>query len=186
MTIQVHLLNPQFQHTAARRRLETLERLVMVVPAVSTHSRPKAAGYQPFSDGVPTWFQHTAARRRLVDDVYIPKMFSQVSTHSRPKAAGITVWTLRHIRRVSTHSRPKAAGRRRSRPRNRETVSTHSRPKAAGGHFPNRNKPKQVVSTHSRPKAAGTAVRILIKAAVFQHTAARRRLAVQGLQTRGL
>ena len=139
MTIQVHLLNPQFQHTAARRRLETLERLVMVVPAVSTHSRPKAAGYQPFSDGVPTWFQHTAARRRLVDDVYIPKMFSQVSTHSRPKAAGITVWTLRHIRRVSTHSRPKAAGWRvKNEYGYSMAVSTHSRPKAAGIRSPNR------------------------------------------------
>ena len=52
-----------------------------------------------------------------------------------------------------------------------KNVSTHSRLKAAGcwsvSVFAD-----SVVSTHSRLKAAGTAVRILIKAAVFQHTAA--------------
>ena len=54
-------------------------------------------------------------------------------------------------------------------------VSTHSRPKAAGGthqwrwllHY---------VSTHSRPKAAGSRSAGVWYSAMFQHTAARRRL----------
>ncbi len=51
--------------------------------AVSTHSRPKAAG-----------------NRRFIF----------VSTHSRPKAAGLLYGVFILIRVVSTHSRPKAAG----------------------------------------------------------------------------
>ena len=80
--------------------------------AVSTHSRPKAAG----------------------DHDLLPKRLSPVSTHSRPKAAGVCAtkvlagdvqFQLTAARRrlepnpnpddkpddVSTHSRPKAAGR---------------------------------------------------------------------------
>ena len=56
-----------FQLTAARRRLDIKSRLFCIFPAVSTHSRPKAAGTQatgkkPFQK----MFQLTAARRRLV------------------------------------------------------------------------------------------------------------------------
>ena len=55
---------------------------------VSTHSRPKAAGFAVLS---------------LLG-------FHEVSTHSRPKAAGPS-FLLRHSTiSVSTHSRPKAAG----------------------------------------------------------------------------
>ena len=56
---------------------------------VSTHSRPKAAGY---------------INSNSVE-------YTCVSTHSRPKAAGHTAATLFLIVMVSTHSRPKAAGR---------------------------------------------------------------------------
>ena len=56
--------------------------------AVSTHSRPKAAGL--FCDGKPVMFI--------------------VSTHSRPKAAGRVGAVVVVGVRVSTHSRPKAAG----------------------------------------------------------------------------
>ena len=55
-----------FQHTAARRRLDTGYSLLRSGTAVSTHSRPKAAG-RPCSLGAS---------------------IRQVSTHSRPKAAG--------------------------------------------------------------------------------------------------
>ena len=55
---------------------------------VSTHSRPKAAGYD-----------HAAQYRR-----------GRVSTHSRPKAAGNLPICLLVSFLVSTHSRPKAAG----------------------------------------------------------------------------
>ena len=56
----------QFQHTAARRRLGECDDFIHEVDEVSTHSRPKAAG---FADAVCVGnggFQHTAARRRLV------------------------------------------------------------------------------------------------------------------------
>ena len=55
-------------------------------------------------------------------------------------------------------------------------VSTHSRPKAAG--LPCGTKSfSGAVSTHSRPKAAGTRLNERKLLVLFQHTAARRRLA---------
>ena len=57
----------EFQHTAARRRLVALSSGSVTEVWVSTHSRPKAAGY-----GKP-------GRRGY---------HNKVSTHSRPKAAG--------------------------------------------------------------------------------------------------
>ena len=80
--------DPVFQHTAARRRLEAYSAKLAEVSAVSTHSRPKAAG------------KSTLAFRR--DWL--------VSTHSRPKAAGPCSDLGAILRRVSTHSRPKEAG----------------------------------------------------------------------------
>ena len=56
---------------------------------VSTHSRPKAAGYV-IDKG---------------DTILI------VSTHSRPKAAGQSQCSCYYLDKVSTHSRPKAAGK---------------------------------------------------------------------------
>ena len=58
-----------FQHTAARRRLGGYMVVDMAGGTVSTHSRPKAAGF---------------AKRTL-------KLDRHVSTHSRPKAAGTAV-----------------------------------------------------------------------------------------------
>ena len=55
------------------------------------------------------------------------------------------------------------------------SVSTHSRPKAAAfdcTHFLKNG----IVSTHSRPKAAAEKAKNTLLAALFQHTAARRRL----------
>ena len=56
---------------------------------VSTHSRPKAAGWGNV--------------QILLDSFY-------VSTHSRPKAAGFSYARFLEKFMVSTHSRPKAAG----------------------------------------------------------------------------
>ena len=56
--------------------------------AVSTHSRPKAAG----------------------GNFYLNRKFHNVSTHSRPKAAGFAWCQNGKGEQVSTHSRPKAAG----------------------------------------------------------------------------
>ena len=81
-------LAEMFQHTAARRRLVGIALHDISFHTVSTHSRPKAAGYaalfvgircpgfntQPPEGGwfrvtgtvhLPKAFQHTAARRRL-------------------------------------------------------------------------------------------------------------------------
>ena len=100
---------------------------------------------------------------------------------------------------VSTHSRPKAAASGKSGKENKSNVSTHSRPKAAavlycrttlGQKCFNTQPPEggcgvtdspasvgTTVSTHSRPKAAAKyRVSCTIAEAVFQHTAARRRL----------
>ena len=59
-----------FQHTAARRRLAAMMVYKTVNSMVSTHSRPKAAGYQ------------RKTRRAS----------PRVSTHSRPKAAGVVAF----------------------------------------------------------------------------------------------
>ena len=60
-----------FPHTAARRRLVVASLLAGTVTAVSTHSRPKAAGKEQLE------------KLRL----------EQVSTHSRPKAAGLALYS---------------------------------------------------------------------------------------------
>ena len=55
-----------FQHTAARRRLVAETENFPAKRAVSTHSRPKAAGfYRNKRFTMAITFQHTAARRRL-------------------------------------------------------------------------------------------------------------------------
>ena len=79
-----------FQHTAARRRLDRNNATNERIKNVSTHSRPKAAGY--VEHGIWGWVL--------------------VSTHSRPKAAGQTLLDGVSAAVVSTHSRPKAAGHR--------------------------------------------------------------------------
>ena len=99
---------------------------------VSTHSRPKAAGFSPVSSrkncGVSTHSRPKAAGGRTSQSVLVPK----VSTHSRPKAAGIgfligspVLW-FQH-----TAARRRLVGRQQGQTRPRR-VSTHSRPKAAG------------------------------------------------------
>ena len=145
--------------------------------AVSTHSRPKAAGTPQASKGNGTEFQHTAARRRLGPDSLISVNAETVSTHSRPKAAGSPAFQYWLLNRGFQHT----AARRRlvfrflepnvhvlfqhTAARRRlaafivsillfQLVSTHSRPKAAG--LDKRGDSLSCfVSTHSRPKAAG-------------------------------
>ena len=170
-----------FQHTAARRRLGwIIQRRHALIPcfntqppeggwiyqhlfnrecAVSTHSRPKAAGQhtglcpcrnvcfntQPPEGG---WINSLVAQSRIG------------SFNTQPPEGG---WVEHHINLiqsvvVSTHSRPKAAGFALSHPNGTTFVSTHSRPKAADL-TGNDSFYRRKVSTHSRPKAAGTAAR---------------------------
>ena len=172
------VLKAWFQHTAARRRLETLFCPQAPSCRVSTHSRPKAAGQL-----------HILHCQRY-----------NVSTHSRPKAAGRRNRPAL-FRRQSFNTQPPeggwihcyavcrqflrfqhtAARRRLAMLENAYkicvNVSTHSRPKAAGMDFRGHLHAPSV-STHSRPKAAGfTANPTLSSSRKFQHTAARRRLA---------
>ena len=211
---------------------------------VSTHSRPKAAGLDHIAasrglssfntqppEGGWLWrffwlsqtreFQHTAARRRLGPNEMPFTFFGKVSTHSRPKAAGWDAGRKIYTSMVSTHSRPKAAGGH-CRLRSREIMFQHTAARRRlapdwqrqfydvefqhtappeggwrryGGtqyaqeefqHTAARRRLGYLlqagiapvgVSTHSRPKAAG--MRLIISPCAtpwFQHTAARRRL----------
>ncbi|EFC87146.1 hypothetical protein NEIMUCOT_06408 [Neisseria mucosa ATCC 25996] len=145
--------------------------------AVSTHSRPKAAGsHEHNRTGHIAVSTHS--RPKAAGVCFLPHPLPRgVSTHSRPKAAGKIGAGQHTYCDVSTHSRPKAAGsypfclkacsdgfqhtaaRRRLGlydydPMGRLKVSTHSRPKAAGKRALDMSK-YIMVSTHSRPKAAG-------------------------------
>ena len=120
---------------------------------VSTHSRPKAAGFIQAQDyGEYEEFQHTAARRRL--ERYAPRPDFPARFNTQPPEGG---W-LRSDKALPLPD-----------------VSTHSRPKAAGL-YKNAHHPQPPVSTHSRPKAAGKGCITSLEAYQFQHTAARRRL----------
>ena len=126
------LVQFQFQHTAARRRL-LLKTFRNVICDKSFNTQPPEGGCptklprhyyakrfntQPPEGGCTTpfllcsskrWFQHTAARRRLLRCHFYAPNKNNVSTHSRPKAAAHCIFKARNIQTVSTHSRPKAA-----------------------------------------------------------------------------
>ena len=103
------LLARLFQHTAARRRLETC--MSWIVWPSGFNTQPPEGGW---AHSLSTFFAKS------------------VSTHSRPKAAGNPRKIKGYAIAVSTHSRPKAAGRHWKLMNTELTVSTHSRPKAAG------------------------------------------------------
>ena len=105
---------------------------------------------------MPKPFQHTAARRRLVVKAQEEYTDYIVSTHSRPKAAGKAANTSKQAIQVSTHSRPKAAGLSMSFCRLSPTCFNTQPPEGGWG---------QIFTRH-------------LKAMLFQHTAARRRLAL--------
>ena len=88
------MLTRAFQHTAARRRLAEAAPILLDTIAVSTHSRPKAAGHcvRRYTAYLRL-FQHTAARRRLGIALLRWCRLLLVSTHSRPKAAGLALAT---------------------------------------------------------------------------------------------
>ena len=169
---------------------------------VSTHSRPKAAGLcQPFHSYAPWGFNTQPPEdgwREQMRDLE----WTGVSTHSRPKAAGKAAlpheskrkcfntqppeggWYGQRIQQVLLRLFQHTAARRRlaRRPAVRPCRAGFNTQPPEGGWvetsriYMNYSK----VSTHSRPKAAGGMFelgRALI--VLFQHTAARRRLAAQ-------
>ena len=99
-----------------------------------------------------------------------------VSTHSRPKAAGLLFLGALWQKAVSTHSRPKAAGRNSGQP-TASIVSFNTQPPEGGWQVAVYEQAQVIVSTHSRPKAAGATATDNESDIMFQHTAARRRLA---------
>ena len=74
-------LRSAFQHTAARRRLLKPNLLIDDLCAVSTHSRPKAAGAAARDRWSASSFQHTAARRRL-GAVRLPSLSAFLFQHT--------------------------------------------------------------------------------------------------------
>ena len=147
--------------------------------AVSTHSRPKAAGGR----------RHVRrpAQRRFNSQppeggwlkILGTKLICAPRFNSQPPEGGwqelIWLFCLRLVFQLTAARRRLVQYCCQHHPF--DVVSTHSRPKAAGivgAHEPTRI----IVSTHSRPKAAGRLVLPVPMLPVFQLTAARRRLAV--------
>ena len=101
--------------------------------AVSTHSRPKAAGHGTLE----------AIAWKLV------------STHSRPKAAGCRR-RKNHPRPARFNSQPPEGGWKTMLPNSFAHLSFNSQPPEGGWvYYDNQANPHEAVSTHSRPKAAG-------------------------------
>ena len=165
-----------FQLTAARRRLGLPVRTTKRNPWVSTHSRPKAAGFGGLG-GYRIDIVSTHSRPKAAGRVWAILPLSPQCFNSQPPEGGWAGFSLRHaFHTVSTHSRPKAAGQKGLVIDRVAAVSTDSRPKAAGiksaamrwicasfnsqppegGWFPFPiDAVAEHVSTHSRPKAAG-------------------------------
>ena len=145
-----------FQHTAARRRLATKTGNDGSAAKVSTHSRPKAAGYRNNAAQVQNVkFQHTAARRRLGNSVVWCRTLNMFQhTAARRRLVSTFIYCNLIIKFQHTAARRRlemqagitsynflfqhTAARRRLDACSLTLihtgrVSTHSRPKAAGG-----------------------------------------------------
>ena len=153
-------------------------------------------------------FQHTAARRRLADSVVGHPDAHLVSTHSRPKAAGSTQaisrpahtcfntqppeggWFARRSGRYrfwGFNTQPPEGGWQPAKPTATTAASFNTQPPEGGWPVEQPAEPAEpVVSTHSRPKAAGKPCLTGYRLLLFQHTAARRRLAILRLRGRRL
>ena len=146
----------QFQHTAARRRLAGSGGGGGGQDSVSTHSRPKAAGYAAATAAIPiTSFNTQPPEGGWLTPPLLKARITEVSTHSRPKAAGFIIWTFIRLI-IGFNTQPPEGGWPSTKGVGLPSiiVSTHSRPKAAG-EFVVKYSELLEVSTHSRPKAAG-------------------------------
>ena len=154
----------RFQLTAARRRLAGKTDATAAISAVSTHSRPKAAGRGILS----------------------PRWPMPVSTHSRPKAAGrLAIWLLM-VRRCCFNSQPPEGGWLFVVPHSwlsQEFQLTAARRRLGGGrHIFCLN-----FGFNSQPPEGGWDFFLSpsIAPRLFQLTAARRRLVLVGLRVGG-
>ena len=167
-----------FQHTAARRRLAALYSVQTGYVRVSTHSRPKAAGFASmqlllFRQGFNT--QPPEGGWLPVPDLCpVRHRFN-----TQPPEGGwgrvLLIWG--GCPRFNTQP-PEGGCLLCSRCRSHISVSTRSRPKAAGFFLTLQVICVVLVSTRSRPKALGMGYRVGLQCFEFQHAAARRRLAV--------
>ena len=166
----------RFQHTAARRRLDSPIFCKFVVALFQHTAARRRLGICPPSSvsGCPL-FQHTAARRRLgqtADDGGARRGFNTQPPEGgwRAGADAADVWLkFQHT----------AARRRLGRKRRRlcQSAGFNTQP-PEGGWVSSLNAfaISVIVSTHSRPKAAGPSRAMCSGFCRFQHTAARRRL----------
>ena len=93
-TKSIAIFSDEFQHTAARRRLGYAIADFQGVFAVSTHSRPKAAGqYHNVLTSPYSCFNTQPPEGGWLLARCFGFQTRGVSTHSRPKAAGFLVWS---------------------------------------------------------------------------------------------
>ena len=152
------------------------------LPRVSTHSRPKAAGFSKIFYKRSSLFQLTAARRRLAILARASSYDLSVSTHSRPKAAGCRAvrherhrcrfnsqppeggWASQHTPHHSAYRFQLTAARRRLATiafASDAPVRFNSQPPEGGWFTIVGGRGINTVSTHSRPKAAGAALDLI-------------------------
>ena len=166
----------RFQHTAARRRLCLSSIRWWLMRSFNTQPPEGGWAASHLPKAAKIAFQHTAARRRLTHQHRPFGMGKRFNT--QPPEGG---WDCRFQFAADRLFQHTAARRRLACYRGAilaAGVSTHSRPKAADK-MHSLLRDRRVVSTHSRPKAAGHWVWRVSSSALFQHTAARRRLRVK-------
>ena len=131
--LEPHLsISIPFQHTAARRRLQTTPSISRTSQLFQHTATRRWLRLMPWVLSANVMFQHTAAQRRLQAHRTCGRFDCIVSTHSRPKAAATgSAWT----RRLSAKFQHTAARRRLPLQNIRIfeifLVSTHSRAEAA-------------------------------------------------------
>ena len=185
----------RFQHTAARRRLRARlgasheqsrfntqppeggwlsGSLHPAVPAVSTHSRPKAAAVSRSAAPAAACF-NTQPPEGGCFSCFGRGFRQPVSTHSRPKAAGIRGASTAPTFRFNTQ--PPEGGWPNPCPTSAVGLFQHTAARRRLGIAAD-TVTEPGVSTHSRPKAAEYWYAPTLPATLFQHTAARRRLSI--------
>ena len=121
---------------------------------VSTHSRPKAAGPQTAQGFLNQLFQHTAARRRLVPCL-CKRLPSRQFQHTAARRRLAAIERKPDGERKFQHT---AARRRLGNERCKffgYLYCFNTQPPEGGWDLVNNGEPPVQVSTHSRPKAAG-------------------------------
>ena len=196
-TASVSILLIMFQHTAARRRLIMTRPKALRLSRFNTQPPEGGCSIPMATICTSCTFQHTAARRRLEAGYAVPPK-GTVSTHSRPKAAvSFHVYKVVHLLFQHTAARRRlfwirggiivvvlfqhTAARRRLRCRwqnSRAIMCFNTQPPEGGWPRIAKEAGEAWVSTHSRPKAAAKQTAQSKPKSRFQHTAARRRLAL--------